>query len=71
MLDGNPDCLEAKALADLILPKPRVQFNRDKADIAHYLYRVLYNGRLLIGMESANIRIVDAFLLASRYSTTQ
>ncbi len=33
-------------MADLILPKPFAQFGRDKADVAHYLYRLQYTGRL-------------------------
>ena len=39
VMDVDLDCLEAKALADLILPKPIAQFDRGTADSGHYLYR--------------------------------
>ena len=63
MWDGNLYCLKTKAVADLILPKPLAQFGRDKADVAHYLYLVQYNGRLLAGAENANLCIVEQFSL--------
>ena len=39
IMDVDLDCLEAKALADLILPKALAQFDRGTADSGHYLYR--------------------------------
>ena len=63
MWDGNLYCLKTKAVADLILPKPFAQFGRDKADVAHYLYRIQYTGRLLAVAENANPSIVEQFSL--------
>ena len=39
VMDVDLDCSEAKALADLILPKPFVQFDRGTADSGHFLYK--------------------------------
>ena len=39
VMDVDLDCLEAKALAALILPKPIAQFDRGTADSGHFLYR--------------------------------
>ena len=39
VMDVDLDCLGAKALADLILPKPHAQFDRGTTDSGHYLYR--------------------------------
>ena len=39
VMDVDLDCSEAKGLADLILPKPFVQFDRGTADSGHFLYK--------------------------------
>ena len=63
MWDGNLYCLKTKAVADLILPKPFAQFGRDKADVAHYLYRLQYNGRLWQVLRTLIYGIVEQFSL--------
>ena len=44
VMDVDLDCLEAKALADLILPKPIAQFDRGTVDSGHCLYRAISFG---------------------------
>ncbi|SFD82027.1 phage/plasmid primase, P4 family, partial [Tritonibacter multivorans] len=39
VLDVDLDCAEAKAIADIILPKPIAIFDRGTNDSGHYLYR--------------------------------
>tara|TARA_B110000003_G_scaffold247967_1_gene259375 strand:- start:392 stop:2545 length:2154 start_codon:yes stop_codon:yes gene_type:complete len=39
IMDVDLDCSEAKALADLILPKPFAQFDRSTPDSGHFLFK--------------------------------
>jgi len=39
LLDVDLDCMEAKALADVILPEPVATFDRGSTDSGHYLYQ--------------------------------
>lgn len=39
VIDVDLDCKEAKALADIILPKPTLCFDRSSSDSGHLLYR--------------------------------
>ena len=39
ILDIDLDCMEAKALADVILPVPHAVFDRGSTDSGHYLYQ--------------------------------
>ena len=39
LLDVDLDCMEAKALADFILPEPAVKFDRGSPDSGHYLFK--------------------------------
>ena len=38
-MDVDLDCSEAKALADLILPKPLAKFDRGTPDSGHFLFK--------------------------------
>ena len=44
LLDVDLDCLEAKSLADIILPLPIAVFDRGTSDSGHYLYKTLTTG---------------------------
>ena len=44
ILDVDLDCLEAKSLADIILPLPSATFDRGTADSGHYLYKAITTG---------------------------
>ena len=44
VMDVDLDCPEAKALAELILPKPFAQFDRVTPDSGHYLYKAISFG---------------------------
>ena len=39
LLDVDLDCMEAKALADFILPEPVAKFDRGSPDSGHYLFK--------------------------------
>ena len=39
LLDVDLDCMEAKLLADVILPEPAVKFDRGSPESGHYLFK--------------------------------
>ena len=44
LIDVDLDCIEAKALADIILPDPFAAFDRGTTDSGHYLYKAITTG---------------------------
>ena len=60
ILDIDLDCMEAKALADVILPVPHAVFDRGSEDSGHYLYRAASFGlRKAFNAEGSKSTLVE------------
>ena len=59
VLDVDLDCYEAKALAEVILPKPAVAFDRGSEDSGHYLYLGLSFGPRKVFSTGSNETLVE------------
>ena len=60
ILDIDLDCMEAKALADVILPAPHAIFDRGSTDSGHYLYQASSFGpRKSFNAEGAKSTLVE------------